>query len=411
MPPVSRIWHSLQARRIKLEAKVATVSQINGYVKKILDHNIVLNNVWVKGEISNFKHHYSGHLYITLKDDGGVLKAVMFRSSAQSMTFEPSDGMKVLARGRISVYEAGGSYQLYIEEMIPDGVGELYIAYEQLKKQLEEEGLFATEHKRSIPRFPKTVGVVTASTGAAVRDIINVITRRCPMTEIVLYPAQVQGKGAAQSIVGAIEYFNAVKGADVLIVGRGGGSIEDLWAFNEEITARAVYNSQIPVISAVGHETDFTITDFAADLRAPTPSAAAEIAVPSSIELRNSIRTSQNRISLNIAKRIENGRLHLKRFKMRTPKDRIEDYSLRLDALVRSMENSVRMKTMSMRNKLGEGAAKLDALSPLQTLSRGYSIPTKENGSVIRSVKDMKDGDEFTLRLKDGSRDCIVKGE
>lgn len=394
-----------------MEAKVATVSQINGYVKKILDHNIVLNNVWVKGEISNFKHHYSGHLYITLKDDGGVLKAVMFRSSAQSMTFEPSDGMKVLARGRISVYEAGGSYQLYIEEMIPDGVGELYIAYERLKKQLEEEGLFATEHKRSIPRFPKTVGVVTASTGAAVRDIINVITRRCPMTEIVLYPAQVQGKGAAQSIAGAIEYFNAVKGADVLIVGRGGGSIEDLWAFNEEITARAVYNSQIPVISAVGHETDFTITDFAADLRAPTPSAAAEIAVPSSIELRNSIRTSQNRISLNIAKRIENGRLHLKRFKMRTPKDRIEDYSLRLDALVRSMENSVRMKTMSMRNKLGEGAAKLDALSPLQTLSRGYSIPTKENGSVIRSVKDMKDGDEFTLRLKDGSRDCIVKGE
>ena len=242
-----------------MEPKIATVSQINGYVKKILDNNIILNNVWIKGEISNFKHHYSGHLYITLKDEGGVLKAVMFRGSAQSLNFEPSDGMKVLARGRISVYEAGGSYQLYIEEMIPDGVGELYIAYEQLKKQLEEEGLFCPEYKKPIPKFPKRVGVVTASTGAAVRDIINVITRRYPMAEIVIYPAQVQGVGAAESVVKAIEYFNATNEVDTLIVGRGGGSIEDLWAFNEEITARAIFNSKIPIISAVGHETDFTI--------------------------------------------------------------------------------------------------------------------------------------------------------
>lgn len=394
-----------------MEPKVATVSQINGYVKKILDHNIVLNNVWVKGEISNFKHHYSGHMYITLKDEGGVLKAVMFKGSAQSLAFEPSDGMKVLARGRVSVYEAGGAYQLYIEEMIPDGVGELYIAYEQLKKRLEEEGLFSPEHKKPIPQFPKSVGVVTASTGAAVRDIINVITRRYPLAEIVLYPAQVQGTGAAQSIVGAIEYFNAAGGVDTLIVGRGGGSIEDLWAFNEEITARAIFNSKIPVISAVGHETDFTIADFVADLRAPTPSAAAEIAVPSVIELRNRINTDKNRISQNIAQRIESSRLLLKRFKMRTPKDKIDDYSLRLDALMRSMENSLRMKTMSMKNQLAEKAAKLDALSPLQTLSRGYSIPTTEDGSVIRSAEELTEGMEFTLRLKDGSRNCIVKGE
>lgn len=392
-----------------MEAKVATVSQINSYVKKILDHNIILNNVWIKGEISNFKHHYSGHLYITLKDEGAVLKAVMFRGSAQSLAFEPSDGMKVLARGRISVYEAGGSYQLYIEEMMPDGVGELYTAYEQLKKQLEAEGLFAPEHKKPIPKFPRAVGVVTASTGAAVRDIINVITRRFPMAEIVLYPAQVQGTGAAESIVKAIEYFNVTGGVDTLIVGRGGGSIEDLWAFNEEITARAIFASKIPVISAVGHETDFTIADFAADLRAPTPSAGAEIAVPSAIELRNRIDTDKNRLSRNIAGRIENSRMLLKRFKMKTPKGKIDDCNLRLDALVKSMYSGFKMKAMDARKNLSSASAKLDALSPLQTLSRGYSIPTFEDGSVIRSAEDMKQGMEFTLRMRDGKHGCIVK--
>ena len=394
-----------------MEPKIATVSQINGYIKKILDHNIILNNVWIKGEISNFKHHYSGHLYITLKDEGGVLKAVMFRGSANSLAFEPSDGMKVLARGRISVYEAGGSYQLYIEEMIPDGVGELYIAYEQLKKQLEEEGLFSPEHKKPIPKFPEKVGVVTASTGAAVRDIINVITRRYPMAEIVIYPAQVQGTGASQSIVKAIEYFNATKEVDTLIVGRGGGSIEDLWAFNEEITARAIFASEIPIISAVGHETDFTIADFVADLRAPTPSAAAEIAVPSMLELINRINTDKNRISQNILKRIENNRLVLKRFKMRTPKDRIDDYNLKVDSLVKAMDNCLKMKTMSLKKQLAENAGKLDALSPLQTLSRGYSIPTDSDGNVIRSASDMKTGTEFTLRMRDGQAECVVKGE
>ena len=392
-----------------MEPRVATVSQINGYVKKILDHNIILNNVWVKGELSNFKRHYSGHLYITLKDEGGVLKAVMFRGAATTLAFEPADGMKVLARGRVSVYEAGGAYQLYIEEMIPDGVGELYIAYEQLKKQLADEGLFDERHKKPIPKFPKAVGVVTAPTGAAVRDIINVITRRYPMAEIILYPAKVQGTGAAQSVVKAIEYFNATREVDTLIVGRGGGSIEDLWAFNEEITARAIYASEIPVISAVGHETDFTIADFVADLRAPTPSAAAEIAVPSTPELAARITADKSRIQQSIVSRIEGGRLLLKRFKMRTPKDRIDEYSLRVDAMTRSMENSLKMKTMSLRRHFAAQAAKLDALSPLQTLSRGYAIPTREDGTVIRSVGEVKSGDEFTLRLKDGSKDCVVK--
>lgn len=394
-----------------MEPRIATVSQINGYVKKILDNNIILNNVWVKGEISNFKHHYSGHLYITLKDEGGVLKSVMFRTSAQSLSFEPSDGMKVLARGRISVYEAGGSYQLYIEEMIPDGVGELYIAYEQLKKRLDEEGLFDNRYKKSIPPFPKTVGVVTASTGAAVRDIINVITRRCPMAEIIIYPAQVQGSGASKSIVKAIEYFNALDCVDTLIVGRGGGSIEDLWAFNEEETARAIFNSHIPIISAVGHETDFTIADFVADMRAPTPSAAAEIAVPSMIELANRILTNKERISQSMIKRIENNKLILKRFKMKTPKDKIDDYRLKIDSSVKTLESCVKLKSETLKRQLAQNAAKLDALSPLQTLSRGYAIPTTSEGAVIRSVLDMEDGMEFTLRMKDGKKECIVKGE
>lgn len=394
-----------------MEPRIATVSQINGYVKKILDNNIILNNVWVKGEISNFKHHYSGHLYITLKDEGGVLKSIMFRTSAQSLSFEPSDGMKVLARGRISVYEAGGSYQLYIEEMIPDGVGELYIAYEQLKKRLDEEGLFDSRYKKSIPPFPKTVGVVTASTGAAVRDIINVITRRCPMTEIIIYPAQVQGSGASKSIVKAIEYFNALDCVDTLIVGRGGGSIEDLWAFNEEETARAIFNSHIPIISAVGHETDFTIADFVADMRAPTPSAAAEIAVPSMIELANRILTNKERISQSMIKRIENNKLILKRFKMKTPKDKINDYRLKIDSSVKTLESCVKLKSETLKRQLAQNAAKLDALSPLQTLSRGYAIPTTSEGAVIRSVLDMEDGMEFTLRMKDGKKECIVKGE
>lgn len=391
-----------------MEPRIGTVSQINAYVKKILDNNKILNNVWVKGEISNFKRHYSGHIYLTLKDEGGVLKAVMFKGSAANLSFNPEDGMKVLARGRISVYEAGGAYQLYVEEMTPDGVGELYIAYEQLKKKLEEMGMFSDVYKKPIPKFPQRVGVVTASTGAAVRDIINVITRRCPMTEIILYPAQVQGAGAAQSIVKGIEYFNKTNMVDTIIAGRGGGSIEDLWAFNEEITAKAIFESKIPIISAVGHETDFTIADFVADLRAPTPSAAAEIAVPSVIELQNRINTDKIRASKAVMRYVEAMRLKLKSCKLKGPVQKIQEDSQKLDNLVRRIEQGTKLLITEKKRQLALYAGKLDAMSPLQVLSRGYAIPL-ENGNVIKHASQMKSGMEFLLKMNDGSVGCVVK--
>jgi len=418
-----------------LEPKIATVSQINGYVKKILDHNIILNNVWIKGEISNFKHHYSGHLYITLKDEGGVLKAVMFRGSAQSLNFEPSDGMKVLARGRISVYEAGGSYQLYIEEMIPDGVGELYIAYEQLKKQLEEEGLFRPEHKKPIPKFPKRVGVVTASTGAAVRDIINVITRRYPMAEIVIYPAQVQGVGAAESVVKAIEYFNATNEVDTLIVGRGGGSIEDLWAFNEEMVARAIFECQTPVISAVGHETDVTIADYVADLRAPTPSAAAELAVFDYKQFEETVAAYKLLLDKAANRKLEQARFRLEqcrmRLKLKNPERRVNDRRQQLadmeECLNRLMQEALKESRRSIekrterlnylmagklekeKHRLALDASRLEGLSPLKKLSAGYGFVQKKSGEALRSVTQVKPGDTVCVYVTDGSLETLVK--
>ena len=363
----------------------------------------------VKGELSNFKPHYSGHIYTTLKDEGGVLKAVMFRSAASKLTFSPTEGMKVLARGRVGVYEPSGAYQLYIEEMIPDGVGELYIAYEQLKARLDEEGLFNPTYKKPIPQYPKKIGVSTATTGAAVRDIINVITRRYPLAEIVIYPTQVQGVGAAQSIVNAIEYFNSSEQVDTLIVGRGGGSIEDLWAYNEEIVARAIFASKIPIISAVGHETDFTIADFVADLRAPTPSAAAEIAVPSVLELGAAVENSKNRCVNAILKRCENLRLKLDSMRLKTPSEIIEENYQRVDTLVKHMENRIMLNISEGKRMLASSAAKLDALSPLQTLSRGFSVAITNDGTVVRSSKDLHSGDDFTLKLSDGDVDCKVK--
>lgn len=390
------------------EPKIATVSQINGYIKKILDNNIILNDIWIKGEISNFKLHYSGHMYITLKDEGGVLKAVMFRASASKLAFTPEDGMRVLARGRISVYESGGSYQLYINEMIPDGVGDLYIAFEQMKKRLDSEGLFNPEYKKPLPAFPECVGVVTASTGAAVRDIINVITRRYPYTKILLYPALVQGNGAADSVASGIEYFNSAKNADVLIVGRGGGSIEDLWAFNEERVARAIFASEIPIISAVGHETDFTIADFVADLRAPTPSAAAELAVPSQTELLSQLATYGVRMKNHMSKLVENLNLKLNRLTPQNPARRIDELRLRVDDYMRRSENGFNISALAKRKELAELTAKLDALSPLKVMSRGFSLATDNDGNIIRSANELYEGEKFTLRLADGSAECTV---
>ncbi len=391
-----------------MEPKVATVSQLNSYLKKIIDNNVNLNDIWIKGEISNFKLHYSGHMYITLKDEGGVLKAVMFKSAASQLNFMPEDGMKVLARGRVSVYEQGGSYQLYINEMIPDGVGALYIAYEQLKKRLEEEGLFEQAHKKPIPQYPEKIGVITATTGAAVRDIINVITRRYPYAEIIIYPSLVQGDGAAANIVEGIEYFNKTKEIDTMIVGRGGGSIEDLWAFNEEIVARAIYASEIPIISAVGHETDFTIADFVADLRAPTPSAAAEIAVPSQMELFARIGMTEQRLKTALVQSVEKRRIKLDGIKLRDPREKINDYMITLDNYIKQMQVSFSMLIAKDKERLAKACAKLDALSPLQVMARGYAIASKEDGSVIRSAKELCADDEFRLRFSDGEKNCRV---
>lgn len=388
---------------------IGTVSRVNNYIKRLLDSKPVLSNLWVKGEISNYKRHSSGHIYLTLKDEKSVLRAVMFRSAASGLAFTPSDGMRVIARGRVSVYEAGGAYQLYIEEMIPDGVGALYLEYERLKNRLAEEGLFDERYKKPIPQYPSVIGVVTAPTGAAVRDIINVATRRFPLAEIVIYPVLVQGAGAKESIVKAIEYFNEKNSADTLIVGRGGGSIEDLWAFNEEIVARAIFASHIPVISAVGHEVDFTIADFVADMRAPTPSAAAEISVPSAAELSRMLAMLSSRMLGSVQARIENGALRLKRLMPRMPQDKINEYRQRLDMCIKRSENAYRLRLTECAGRLGELCGKLDALSPLKTLSRGYAIPMLSDGTVLRRAEDFKSGEDFTLRLREESVECTVK--
>lgn len=370
---------------------------------------MILNDIWIKGEISNFKLHYSGHMYITLKDEGGVLKAVMFKSAASKLAFMPEDGMMVLARGRIAVYEQGGAYQLYISEMTPDGVGDLYVAFEQMKKNLEKEGLFDSRYKKPIPQYPECVGVVTAATGAAVRDIINVITRRYPYAKILLYPALVQGSGAAESVVSGIEFFNREKKADVLIVGRGGGSIEDLWAFNEERTARAIFASEIPVISAVGHETDFTIADFVADLRAPTPSAAAELAVPSQTELLSAIATKRVMMNNRMTALMENLKLKLSRLEAKNPLERFDILRQRVDDCVKASENYMERAFLTGSKSLAGLASKLDALSPLKVMARGFSIASNENGNIIKSIGELSADDKFTLSLFDGKAECLVE--
>lgn len=391
------------------QSVIGTVSRVNNYIKRLLDSKSVLSNLWVKGEISNYKRHSSGHIYLTLKDESSVLKAVMFRGAASGLSFEPADGTKVIARGRVSVYEAGGAYQLYIEEMIPDGVGVLYLEYEKLKKKLEAEGLFSSEHKKEIPKFPKRIGVITAPTGAAVRDIINVATRRFPLAEIVIYPALVQGIGAKESIVKAITYFNEANNVDTIIAGRGGGSIEDLWAFNEECVARAIFDSHIPIISAVGHETDFTIADFVADLRAPTPSAAAEISVPSHTELSRLINIYKSRLVSSVCSGIQTKRLMLKRLTPRNPQDKINEAAQRLDMYIGKIENLFKLKITEKSRQLGELCGQLNALSPLKTLARGYSIPVSETGAVLRSKEAFASGTEFVLKLCDGDVDCVAK--
>lgn len=389
-----------------------TVTELNQYVKDLLDLNPPLTDIYIKGEISNLKAHSSGHLYFTMKDEQSALKCVMFRSSAAGLSFTPENGMKITAHGRISAFVRDGAYQLYCDSMEPDGVGSLYIAFEQLKKKLQSEGLFSEERKKPIPKIPSRVGVVTSPTGAAVRDIINVCKRRFPYAHVIVYPALVQGDGAVESVAAGIDYFNRVGGADVLIVGRGGGSIEDLWAFNSEVVARAVAKSSIPVISAVGHETDFTICDFVADKRAPTPSAAAELAVPEINELKQKFLNIVSRESALIRKRIEGYRTVVKALErsraLTSPKNTIDDRRLSVDRLFERLEFAQKGILERKRAYLSENVKALNALNPLAVLTRGYSAVFDGDNKVIKSKNDVKCGDRITLKLSDGNVSATV---
>lgn len=396
-----------------MEYNPITVTDLNKYIKNKIDGDEMLNNVLVKGEISNFKNHYTGHMYFTLKDENSLIKCVMFKSYTTHLSFMPKDGMKVMVLGSVAVFERDGIYQIYAKAMKEDGLGSLYTAYEELKKKLEQEGLFAESHKKKIPFMPKTIGVLTSNTGAVIRDIINVSTRRNPGVHIRLYPVPVQGPGAAEKIAEGIKFMNENKLADVLIIGRGGGSLEELWPFNEEIVARAIYDSELPIISAVGHETDFTIADFVADLRAPTPSAAAELAVANIEDVRETLKLYNNRYKVALKKKIELMRLSYEKCMARpaykNPTQKINEQYMVIDMKVKALQNSMMLKLKEAKTSFVKETAKLDSLSPLKTLTRGYSIVTKqESGKVIKSVDDLNSGEKVNLRLSDGQKTATI---
>ena len=389
-----------------MEIKPITVQELNKYIKNKIDNDEYLNNVYVKGEISNFKLHYSGHMYFTLKDESSLIKCVMFKSYTPHLQFMPKDGMKVVILGTVSVFERDGQYQVYCKAMKQEGIGDLYEEYQKLKAKLEKEGLFDDSHKKKIPMFPKTIGVLTSSTGAVIRDIINVSTRRNPNVHIRLLPVPVQGQGAAEKIAEGIRKMNEEKLADVLIIGRGGGSLEDLWPFNEEVVARAIYDSDLPIISAVGHETDFTIADFVSDLRAPTPSAAAELAVPNIEDVEYTIKTYQNRYRVALKRRVELMKLRYEKCMTRRvfkePLQKINERAITLDILVKSIQNSIQTKLHKSKTSAVEIITKLDALSPLKTLARGYNIAEKD-GKIITKKQNVNLEDKITLRFIDGN--------
>ncbi|MUG44778.1 exodeoxyribonuclease VII large subunit [Paenibacillus woosongensis] len=443
-----------------MEQKIYTIKELNRYIRMKMESDTLLSEVWIRGEISNFTHHSSGHMYFTLKDKDSRIKSIMFASHNQRLPFIPREGTRVIARGNVSVYERDGQYQFYATQMQPDGIGSLYLAFEQLKQKLEAEGLFAPQRKRPLPAFPRVIGVVTSPTGAAVRDILTTLERRYPQAKIVLHPVLVQGKGAAPSIVKAIRTMNALGEADVLIVGRGGGSLEELWAFNEEAVARSIYESAIPVISAVGHETDFTIADFVADLRAATPTAAAELAVPHAAELREQLRQRERVLQQGLQHQLRQAQERLRRLAaspaLRQPRRSLLQHAERLDMLqarlVRRMraqaeltgaaqarlhqrllryhpqdtlaltkrrhEEASRLLRSAMNGILKEksqtlayGIRQLDALSPLKVMARGYSLVYDEKGRrLVKSLKDVEPGDLVKVKLTDGELDCQVWG-
>ena len=395
-----------------------TVSQLNRYVRSLIESDAALGQVLVSGEISNFVNHYkSGHLYMSLKDENAVVKAVMFRSQAMHLRFVPENGMKVIARARVSLYEKDGAFQLYIDDLQPDGAGALQVAFEQLKNRLAAEGLFDDRRKRPLPRYPSRIGVITSSTGAAVRDIFNVLGRRYPLANIVMMPVLVQGEGAPAQLVAALQTVDALwdnqdpRTPDVVIIGRGGGSLEELWAFNDEGVARAVAACRVPVISAVGHETDFTICDFAADLRAPTPSAAAELAVPDIRELGERLAllnaASARALSAVLTRKKTALSLLCQKRCLTTPLYPVEERMMRLDQLVKRFSASANLTVSRAGRRLGEAAGKLHVMSPLQVISRGYALVEK-NDALVHSVRDVSEGDTLSIRVNDGLIDCRV---
>ncbi len=391
--------------------KYVSVSQLNEYVKMLMDSDGFLNAVAVRGEISNFKRHYSGHLYFSMKDAEGTLRCVMFASSASGLNFIPKDGSDVIAYGRVSVFPRDGSYQLYVTAMQDAGLGDIYAAFEKLKTKLSAEGLFDQSRKKPIPKFPRKIGIVTSATGAAVRDLFNILGRRYPLAEIILYPALVQGSSAAASVAEGIRYFNREKTVDVIIAGRGGGSFEDLNCFNDETLARTIAVSCIPIISAVGHETDFTIADFVADLRAPTPSAAAELAVPDGQELIKRLENAEQRMTSAIVSRLDIYKKQLDRYAsssvLASPERVIDAYDERLLAMSRNMDYAINSMLDRNDKKLAALCAGLEALSPLKVLSRGYTMVRKD-GDVLTSSTQLKADDRITLGFRDGTAEAVV---
>lgn len=412
------VFHALHiedGKMLPVEPKILTVSQLNFYVKSILDSDPRLNYVFLCGEISNLTDHYrSGHIYLSLKDNKSVIRAVMFAGNARNLKFKPMEGMKVICRGRVTLYEATGQYQYYIEDMQPDGIGALYQAYEQLKEKLQSKGLFDESHKKPIPYCPKTIGVITSPTGAAVQDIKNILTRRFPSVNIVLCPVLVQGDNAVPQLIDAVNKLNEYDLCDTIIIGRGGGSIEDLWAFNDENLAYAIYNSHIPVISAVGHETDFTICDFVSDLRAPTPSAGAELAVPDRNEILQNLDAQRQYLSSLMDKKlIENNNVVSEmttKLLSLSPDDKIAKLYNDLDFISQKYENNSNRIFQNTANKIELLATKLESLNPVSILKRGYSVVTN-NDKTVTSVKDVKNGDTLAINVTDGKIISKVIGE
>ena len=389
------------------ERQVFTVTALNEYIKMKLETDEALMRVFIRGEISNFTNHKSGHFYFTVKDETSRIAAVMFRSSASKLAFIPENGMKVIVGGRVSAYVRDGQYQIYVDTLEPDGVGALYIAYEQLKAKLGAEGLFDEAKKKPLPRYPMRIGVITSPTGAAIRDIINILGRRFPIAEVVLYPSLVQGESAAPQLIEGLRYFNEKKNVNVIIIGRGGGSLEDLWAFNSEALVREVAASELPVISAAGHEIDFTLCDFAADRRAPTPSAAAELAVPERYELKRKLGNVTARLELLEGKKLELLRSTLERMKksraLTDPRNFIDDKRMALGIAEDKLYNRITFLLERKKSALAGKTAKLDAMNPLSVLSRGYGAAFASDGTVIRSAAQVEKGSDISLMLSDGT--------